>query len=357
MKKITVPRKKAKKPQAPSRITNETVAEHRERILAGGRRFKYPVQYARHRLVINAIVISLVVLVLLVAIVWQQLYIGQNTSNFFYRVTRFIPVPVASVDGQMVRYSDYLLYLNGSAYHLQRNDQIDFSTENGKAQLDHIKRQSINGAEADAYAMKLAKELGVTVEEKEIDEIIEQDRASYGNISEEVYNASALSVLGWSTSEYRHVIYNKLLRFKVEYMIDKGANKVQAKVADALKKDPDADFDKLSKNINSQHSGSTIVGRSGLVPYNNSDGGLSDAAAKLKKDQVSDVIKSNSGDGYYFIRLLEDTGSQLSYSYIYIPLSEFDDRLAKLRDAKKIEEYITVPEGASLAPQTSDQNN
>ncbi len=37
----------------PEHITNETVSEYRERILAGGRKFKYPVQYARHRLVIK----------------------------------------------------------------------------------------------------------------------------------------------------------------------------------------------------------------------------------------------------------------------------------------------------------------
>ena len=49
---------------------DETVAEHRERILAGGRKFKYPVQYARHRLVINAILVTLAALVLLAVIGW-----------------------------------------------------------------------------------------------------------------------------------------------------------------------------------------------------------------------------------------------------------------------------------------------
>ena len=56
MKKLRRKKRSAEAEQ-PSRITNETVAEHRERILAGGRRFKYPVQYARHRLVINTIII------------------------------------------------------------------------------------------------------------------------------------------------------------------------------------------------------------------------------------------------------------------------------------------------------------
>lgn len=349
MKRPLLPKRK-KQPAAPTRIVNETVAEHRERILAGGRRFKYPVQYARHKLVLNAIIISIVVLIVLLVISWQQLYMAQNTSGFFYRITRFIPVPVASVDGQQVRYSDYLLYFNGSAYYLKRNEQIDFSTRDGKAQLDHIKRQSINDAEADAYAAKLAKDLNLSVSTKEIDQVVEQDRASYGNISKEVYDTSALTILGWTSSEYRHVIANKLLRFKVGYAIDKKADERQSSIAAALEKAPKTDFAKLSKKLNTEDAEATLVGNSGLVPYNNSDGGLSDAASKLKKGQVSSAIQSTTGDGYYFVRLLEDTGKQLSYEYIHVPLKQFDEQLAKLRKDKKIDEYITVPNDSAAQP-------
>src|SRR3989344_4195797 len=98
MKKLPRLKRKKQADQKPSRITNETVAEHRERILAGGRRFKYPIQYARHRLVINTIIISLVALLLVIGIGWQQLFLAQNTGNFFYRVARVFPIPVASVD-------------------------------------------------------------------------------------------------------------------------------------------------------------------------------------------------------------------------------------------------------------------
>lgn len=100
--------------QTPSRITNETVAEHREQILAGGRRFKYPIQYARHKLVVNAVVITLVAAAFLVLLGWWQLYIVQNSSSFLYRLTRIFPVPVAAVDGQQVRFSDYLVQYRGS---------------------------------------------------------------------------------------------------------------------------------------------------------------------------------------------------------------------------------------------------
>lgn len=125
-------RKKEKEVKAvPQRITNETVAEHRERILAGGRRFKYPMQYARHRLVFNTVIITVAALLLITLVGWWQLYPMQNTSTFFYRVTRVIPLPVASVDGEQIRYSDYLMYYNSSAHYLQRSEQLNLQSEDG----------------------------------------------------------------------------------------------------------------------------------------------------------------------------------------------------------------------------------
>ena len=65
MKKIKLKRSKKQPAPAASRITNETIAEHREQILAGGRRFKYPIQYTKHKLIINTVLISMASIILL----------------------------------------------------------------------------------------------------------------------------------------------------------------------------------------------------------------------------------------------------------------------------------------------------
>ena len=44
MKKIVQSLRRKKEVEAPQRITNDTVTEHRKRVLAGGRKFKYPLQ-------------------------------------------------------------------------------------------------------------------------------------------------------------------------------------------------------------------------------------------------------------------------------------------------------------------------
>lgn len=349
MKKVSLPRRK-KTPQKPTRITNETVAEHRERILAGGRRFKYPLQYARHKLVRNAILIAVAVVIIFVAICWQQLYIAQNTSPFFYHVTSFIPVPVASVDGQSVRYSDYLLYYNGSAYYLHNSEQVNFSDKDGKRQQVHIERVSLDDAEDDAYAQKLAQQRGIVVSNDEITNAIATSRKSYGDISQQTYNASALSILGWTPSEYRHIVHNELIRQKVAYAIDKPASDLAAQVKIALGKDPTIDFNKLAAEFNTGKKNNVQVGTSGLVPFNNSDGGLSQEAATLQVGQVSDVFRSTTGDGYYFVKLLSKNTQELNYTYIRIPLTVFDAQVAALRSHHEITEFISVP-------MQSDTNN
>lgn len=342
-------RKKNQDPKAvPQRITNETVAEHRERILAGGRRFKYPMQYARHRLVFNTIIITVAALLLITLTGWWQLYIVQNTSTFFYRVTRVLPLPVASIEGRQVRYGDYLMYYNSSAHYLQRSEQLNLQTEDGKRQLDFIKRRSMDNVVADAYAAKFARTLSIEATQAEVDKVVDEDRNTVnGRISQETYDASALNVLGWSPEEYRQNIRSKLIRQKVAYAIDEAANQKQQQAAGMVAQ-PNADFDKIAAELGGDGNAKVQSGISGLVPRTNHDGGLSSAAVKLEKGQVSGVIKTTTGDGYYFVKVLEKSDTQINYAFIKIPLTKFNEQLEVIKKNNQISEYIKVPTNESL---------
>lgn len=342
MKKLLRSRKKHTD-QQPARITNETVAEHRERILAGGRRFKYPVQYARHRLVINTIIISIVAFVLLVAIVWWQLYPAQNSSTFFYRITRVVPLPVASVDGQTVRYSDYLVGYRSHAHYLEFKEGVNLRSKENKAQVDYIKRKAMDAAIADAYAAKLAGEYGVSVSEQQVDEALERQRHSRDGVaSQETYNAIILDHFDWTPEEARGVTARKLLRQEVAYKIDEQAAKQRDALEAALK--TETDFDKIAASLDGRGSAKITTGVTPLVPRNNQDGGLAEMASRLEKGKVSDVFRSTSGDGYYAVHLLDtDTKGQVSYAFIKIPLTAFKDRLAKVQSDGKIDEFIDIP--------------
>jgi hypothetical protein len=336
-------RNKRQKTPLPSRITTETVAQHREHILAGGRRFKYPVQYLRHKLVFNAIAISLVALIIVMIIGWWQLYRAQNTSEFMYRVTKVIPVPVASVDGQSVSYADYLMKYRSSIHYLETKEQASLNTEDGTRQIEYIKQQSLQDAIADAYALKLSKKLGLSVSDRELALFIKNQRqTSDGEISEQVYNSVTFDYYGWTPSEYRYVTRVKLLSQKVSYALDKNALGAINAADAVLKKDSGTDLKTLTETISSQNKVQATHGTSGWVPKDNEDGGLALTASKLQRNQLSSVVKSTIGDGYYVVKLLDINTTQVNYEYIHVPLSAFKDALSNVTKKGGVKKYISV---------------
>lgn len=350
MKKIPKLRlKKNEDANEARRITNETVAEHREKILSTGRRFKYPVQYAKHRLVINTIIISVLALAGIVLLSWQQLYISQNTSTFIYRITRVIPVPVASVDGSFVRYSDYLERFKAQEHYLINKQGIDLYAKENEPQLNSLKRKVLDDAVADAYAAKLAKEHGISVSADEVEASIKKQRqSSEGEISEKAYFDVTLDHFGWSPEEIREVTSRDILKQKVAYQVDDIANTLRSEVSTMASTDDD--LMNIAKNIPAVKGVSVEYGETPLVPSSNRDDGLAEHASKLEVGKLSDVFKSTiRGDGYYIVKLLSREGDKISYSSIKIPLTVFQKKLSDLVSNHGVSEYISVPNLESIS--------
>ena len=351
MKRPTL--KKGKKAQAPpSRITNETVAEHREQILAGGRKFKYPHQYERHKLVFNVIIIAIVTVVVLSGIIWWQLYPMQNTSTFFYRVSRILPVPVATVDGTQVRYSDYLMSFSGSQHYLEQSERLNLNSDDGKRQVEFIKRQALDGAVADAYAGKVARQKNISVTNKQVDDVIEASLTTVsGRISQDIYDDSTLSTLGYSADEYRQIIRRALIRQEVAYAVDDKANSAKKAAEALLAASPTPTLADVAKQLQDKGYGVQLGSTGSLVPKTNHDGGVTQQAAKLKSGELSSFFRSNDGsferNGYYVVQLVESNDKQVSYNYIRIPLTVLSEQLKTLAKNGKINEYIDVKETSS----------
>lgn len=344
VKKIKQQDEQAEKLQA-TRITNETVAEHREQILAGGRKFKYPIQYERHRLLINSILVLVVASILAVVILWWQLYLVQNTSNFFYRVTQLVPLSVATVDKQPVPFNDYLMEYRSSIHWLQQKSR-GFSTnsEDSKRQSEHLKRQSLDRAIENAYAQKLADENNVTVTDKDIDDFIDQtiENSSSRKLSRKSYEAVLSDSYGVSPEEYRSIVRYAITKQKVSFVIDKKAKeKIDSALAEitAGKK-----FDAVVVKYSDDPLAKSTKGDVGFVSKTNQDQGLAQAASILKVNQTSGVIQGT--DGYYIVKLLEVKGDQVRYARIKVDLNQFEESLKQLKKDGKVDEYIKVKKDA-----------
>lgn len=345
MKKLSIPKlkfKKQKKDDTPGRITNETVAEHRERVIAGGRRFKYPLQYAKHKLVINAVVISITAIILLVMFGWWQLYVVQNTSTFFYRVTQVLSLPVGSIEGKAIRYSDYLLYYRPSEYYLNNYDEVNADSADGRTQLEYKKRDAMDRAMLDAYARKLAKDMDITVSEDEVDDAVAAlQQADNGTISEESVNSAALQVFGATAQDTRAQYRNSLLRSKVSFAVDDDARALADRVKTML--DDNKSLKDVAAIINKEQKGAVEYGTSGLMSKSLAFSGVKvSEIAAVKKGTVSDAFMSSTDDGYLFTRVTSTTNTEANFEFVHVPLTAFRATVQALHDSDDVREYITI---------------
>ncbi len=322
-----------------ARITNETVAEHREQVLAGGRKFKYPVQYQKYRLVINSIAIGVVTVVILTLIGWHQLYIAQNSSKLMYRITQLVPVTVASVDGEPVRYSDYLMRYRSSIYYLQQQNEINLKTDSGKRQAAFKQRQELDNAEKMAYVQKLARQSKVSVTSQEVDTFIKRN-VDARSVSLNAYEKTVLqSFYDWSLGEYRSVVHAELLKRKVSFVIDTGAKTKAETLRQSIV--GGADITTVAKESSDDDVTKATGGDSGDIPIDSQDtDGLIAEAKKLESGQLSGLIQGV--DGYYFIKLISKSDSSVRFSLVKVNLTALDERFTALQKDGKIKEFITV---------------
>ena len=334
-----------------TRITTDTLAEHREQVLAGGRKFKYPIQYQRHRLVINTVIIAFIALVLLIGIGWYLLYVAKNTSEFMYRVTKVVPVPVAIVDGQPVAYSDYLMKYRSAAHYLTEKEQIDVNSNDGKSQLAYVQTKAMDDAIADAYAVKLADDHHITVSDADLEVFLKQQRASNdGEVSEATYETVIKDYYNWTQAEFREAMKDKLLRQKVAYAVDTDRAKLVKQLQPRLAVSG-VDLSSIAAELNAKKDNTASYMPPEWVPKSNQDGGLAKAAASLKKGEVSSAVKTTSGNGYYFVRLVDSNETQVQYEYLFIPLQTFDNMLAKVKKDNKLTTFITINEESTSTKQ------
>ncbi|MBP6924894.1 SurA N-terminal domain-containing protein [Candidatus Saccharibacteria bacterium] len=322
-----------------SKVTNNTIEKKRQEVLEKGKKFKYPVQYSKHKLVINTIIIIIVVAIITSIAGWFQFYKAQSTSTFSYRVSLFLPLPVADVDGEKALYSDYLAQYRSNISVTERQEGSLNNEEDETRRSNYYKRQSMDNTVANTYAIKLARENNISVTDDEIEEVFNEHRkTSNAEVSESVFNKIIEDNYKLSPKEYRRMFIElPLLKQKVSAKIDTDAEKTKNNIAKKLSNN-DGNFEEISQ----EYGQDVEVSSPGFVKSTNIDGGRTKVALSLEKNEVSKPFISKSGDGYYIVKLLDKKDDEVSYSYIKIPFKEFDHRLTELREANKISEYITV---------------
>jgi len=336
MKKLPLigKKKELKKP-----VSAETIDDHREVVLSKGRKFKYPFQYAKHKLVINTIIIGVIGVVLLSGFGWFQLYKLQSTSDVWYRFTKVIPLPVAKVDGENVRFSDYLMILKSTVAVLEKQEGTYGFGGVGDELRAQYQRQALDNAIELTYGLKLARELKIEISREQILEAQREHRTVDGvERSEESFARIIQLNFGLSVEEYERLLLLSLTRREVAAAIDERAAKVADEVEEILLGN-EGRFMECAEALGDK----VIFEETGeLVSTLNLDGGRALVASGLSVGQRSERFVSRNGDGFYFVKLVAKGDGQVSYVSLRIPFGEFSRRMSALWDEGKVEEYITI---------------
>lgn len=329
----------------------EKIEARREEVLARGRKFKYPLQYAKHKIVALTIVISALALLAANGVVYLLLFKFQSTGDLIYRISQVIPYTVAKVDGTNVRYSDYLLLYKSSITPIEKQGMSN-GNEDFSEMKKYYKREALTTAENYTYAIKLANELKLTVSNDEINQAVALHRKAGGvDRSEEAFSRILRDNFDVSLDEYRRIIYLSLLSQKVSESIDELAKIVSNEVQGYL------DEGKTLSEISTLMGDKVIYEETGgFVDRMNIDGGRSTMALTLEKGKTSRRFVSNSGNGYYFIALIDKTESSVNYVSLHIPFSELKTRIEKIRKEGKVTEKITLEQKQDNSVQLDKTN-
>ena len=324
-------RKDKKQPKKlPTRITNDTVAQHREKVLAAGRKHKYPIQYTKRRLVWITMFVSVAILAIFVGLGWAQLFLWKDTSDIAYRITKILPLPVADIDGENANYSDYLLYHRSSLAVLQTQGQSD-----QKDKVKFYQNQSINKALEVAYAKRLARENNITVDDNKVQDLIKKQQES-SKLSQSAYESVVKDNLHWSMDELKIAMKYTLLKQEVSFKIDKTADDLVSTIQNKVKSG------KSLKDIADEMGNKVQPVFNLSVSTDNSDGGLTKSATLLAKGKISEPVKTLAGDGYYFVTLNSLEDNMVNYSYVKVPLTEFNNRFNYLKNNNKVKYFISI---------------
>lgn len=322
------------------RITNETVAEHREEVLSSARKYIYPLQHSLHRIVIISTAIFVLLVVGFFVYCTLALYKFNSTSTFIYRVTQVIPFPVAKAGSHWVSYENYLFELRHYMHYYQTQQKVDFNSTSGKQQLDAFRKVALKSVIDHAYVKQLASQQKVSVSEAELNEEVTllRNQNRLGG-SEEVFEDVLHEFWGWSLDDFERELKSQMLAQKVVAKMDVKTNQ---RAQDVLKElNNGMDFAEAAKKFSDDANTKDSGGVWGFaIDKNNRD--LSpqviDALFKLKTGQYSTTVETPQG--LEIVKVREVNGASVRASHIFFQFEGADTYLDPIKSEKKPRQFI-----------------
>jgi uncharacterized protein YkwD len=324
------------------RITNETVAEHREEVLSSARKYIYPLQHSKHKIVLVSTALFIVATITFFTYCILSLYRYKSTSTFLYRVTQVIPFPIAKTGKNFVAYENYLFELRRYMHYYETQQKLDFNSDLGRQQIAETKQRMLNKVVDYAYIKDLARQKKVKVSDKEVEAQVEILRAQnrLGG-SDKVFEDVLKDFWGWSVDDFKRSLKQELLEQKVLAAFD---TETQGRANAALGELKNgADFAAMAKKYSDDVGSKDTGGEIGfMIDRNNRDLSAQTTSKffELQPGQFSDLI--NTGYSLEIIKVLERNGDKVKGAHILFNFKDINLYLNDIKDKQKARVYIRL---------------
>jgi hypothetical protein len=324
------------------RITNDTVAEHREEVLSSARKYIYPLQHSRHRIVIVSITIFVLAVVLFFTYTLLALYRFHSTSTFVYRITQVIPFPVAKAGPSFVAYENYLFEIRRYIHYYETQQDVDFATKSGQEQLADFKKRALEGVVNEAYVKQLAKQHKVSVSRGEVNDqinLLKSQNRLGGN--EQVFEDVLREFWGWSVDDFRRELRQQLLAQKVVAVLD--TNTQQAAQARLGELQAGGNFAEIAKVHSDDEATKPNGGEYGFpVEISNRDiqPRVLDALFKLQPNQTSNIIETPTG--LEIVKVYENNSGKLRAAHMLFQFESINKYIEPIKKQNKPTHLIDV---------------
>jgi parvulin-like peptidyl-prolyl isomerase len=321
------------------RITNETIAVHREEVLKGARKYIYPLAHSKHRIVFITSVLVVTAIIALLVYCSLALYKFYQYNTFLYRTAQVVPFPIARAGNDFIAYENYLFEIRHYVHYYQ--DQLDRNfSGNDREQLLQYRKQALDDVINDAYVKMLARANNVSVSDREINARITEVRNQNRLGSNDKVFADVLKdYWGWSIADFKRSLKREILAEKVVGKLD-AQNSQRAQ--DALAKvRGGADFIETAKQVSDDPGAKTNGGDYGLGITRtnpNMPPQVIEVLFKLKPGEISNVI--NTGSTLEIVKLDKVEGNAVFAHHIVINLKDISEYIKDIKAKKPVHTYV-----------------
>lgn len=294
-------------------------------------------------LVRNIILGALAFIVFILLVFGVLIYGVRDESSFTQSVAKVIPYPAGYADGRIITMNSYYEQLQIMKNYYTNFKKVDFTTPEGKKQLEQIRSDVMDRITEDQIVAAEAKKNDIKLSQADLDKSYNELIKSNGGVKD--FSEILSKFYGLSVDQFKVIVYKpRALREKLADKINQNESVTGAakKKADEIyaKAAAGEDFAKLAKQY-SQDSGSAAgggdlgyFGKGKMVPA------FEEAAFALKKGEISKPVRTVYG--YHIIKVTDIKDGQVKASHILIKVQDFNSWLTDLKTQLKKDKKIII---------------